>query len=149
MKQEIVQYLHDCFAILVDKYGFAKLVEFNDEHSYSIEYGSKTFLIRIDKYYREFYVIVSKPGASYTGVNLYNLLDYQFRNSSQKDISNYFSEEKNIDECLKKQLAYISTAIVDNFDTIHLFFNDENYAAKLQEITQFMLHTYPNLFKRR
>lgn len=148
MKLRFIEYLHDSFQNLVDKYGFSKTNEINDESSYSVEYRSNTLVIKIEKYRREFYVTLYKTGNADKEINLFNLLSYLKRDSLNVPVSAYFEEEKDINECYRKQLNYLSAIIYDNFILIDDFFRSENYKSKMEDIKKGMLEKYPWLFKR-
>jgi hypothetical protein len=62
--------------------------------------------------------------------------------------SEYFREEKDIEECYKKQLNYLSKVVVDNFTTISNFFRNENFELKVADLEIFIINKYPELFKR-
>lgn len=148
MNNKIVKYLYSCFAKLVEKYGFSKSTEINEGQTYSIEYCSDAFVINIEKYFREFYVILYKTGYSTNkGVNLFNLLSYLDQTSSDVPTSNPFREEKVLEEGYKKQLNYISAIIDENFAAINDFFKNGEYESKMADIRKFMVNKYPKLFK--
>jgi len=146
MEQKSINNLYDSFSNLIRVYGFSKLKEVNDQESYLIDYGSDNFVIELEKYRREFYVILFKTGHNDSGVNLFNLLSYLNQDSTDTPTSNYFKEEKDLEESYKKQFNHISNAVYDNFDKINDFFANENYKTKLVEIRQFMVKKYPGLF---
>ena len=148
MNDKFVEYLYSSFTKLVERYGFSKLNELNDEQSYSIEYGSNTFVIKLEKYRREFYVALYKTGYPNNGVSLFNLLSYLNQTSLYVPMFKSFQEEKDLDECYKKQLNYISNTIYDNFAAINDFFKSGNYESKMADIDKFMLNKYPELFKK-
>ena len=148
MEHRFIEYLYGTFSKLVEKYGFHKSTELIDEQSYSVEYRSNNFVIKLEKYRREFYVTLYKTGYSNKGVNLFNLLKFLKKASSDVPMSKYFKEEKDMEECYKKQLNYISNTIYDNFIAINDFFKSGNYESKLMDIEKFMLNKYPELFKR-
>lgn len=144
---DFIKHLNPYFEILISEYGFRKQNEINDGQSYSIEYNSDTFTIKVEKYRREFYVTVCKIGSD-KEINLFNLLGYLKRNSKDVPKSEYFTNEKNIDESYRKQFVHISDTIYDNFKVISDFFITGNYEAKIAEIEKYMQDKYPELFKR-
>jgi hypothetical protein len=147
MEQRYVEYLYDSFAKLVAQYCFNKSRELNEDQSYSIEYACPDFVVRIDKYWREFYAILFKPERPDGGVELFNLLGYLNQWSPDVPTSNYFSDEKDVGESYKKQFDYIAKTIYDNFAVIDGFFKSKDYESKLEEISEYMVKKYPNLFK--
>ena len=76
MEHRFIEYLYGTFSKLVEKYGFHKSTELIDEQSYSVEYRSNNFVIKLEKYRREFYVTLYKTGYADNGVNLFNLLSF-------------------------------------------------------------------------
>jgi hypothetical protein len=148
MAHKFQKYLYDSFLKLVEKYGFIKLTELNEEGAYSIEYRSDAFVIKLEKYFREFYVTLYKTGYPDNGVNLFNLLNYLNKASSDVAKSRFFEEEKDLDERYKKQFNYIADTIDENFAEINDFFKSENHESEMAEIDKFMINKYPNLFKR-
>lgn len=147
MTFNFIEYLLVHFGKLIEKYGFERQNEINDGQSYSVEYRSNVFVIKIEKYRREFYVTLSKIGAE-KAINLFNLLDYLIKDSKDAPKSEYFSSEENFEESYRKQLDHLSTVIYTNMDLIKDFFSSENYEVKVDEIDKYMQDRYPWLFKR-
>jgi len=148
MKHNFIKYIHNSFSKLVERHGLKKGSELNDGQSYSIEYLSDTFVIKIEKYRREFYGTLYKTGNIDREVNLFNLLYYLNQESSNVPKSNYFTDEGNLEECYRKQLNHISATIYENFEAINSFFSSENLDLKFADIEKFMLSKYPQLFNR-
>ncbi len=95
--------------------------EIYDGQSYSVEYGSNIFVIKIEKYRREFYVTLFKT-SSKQEVNLFNLLSYLNKESKESPKSEYFNDEVNMEESYRKQLDHISATICNNFEIINFFY---------------------------
>ena len=93
MEQNIVGYINDLFKKLIDDYGFHKKNELNDGQSYSIEYSQNNFGIKIETYFREFYVSLYKESRPDYGINLFNLLEYLTHGDESIPKSNYFRKE--------------------------------------------------------
>jgi hypothetical protein len=148
MEHKFQQYLYDSFSKLVEKHELIKSTEINEEGAYSIKYRSDAFVINLEKYYREFYVTLYKTDNPDEGVNLFNLLDFLNIISLNAPKSRFFEEEKDLDECYKKQFNYIADTIDENFAALNVFFKSENYELKMAEIERFMLNKYPKTFKR-
>lgn len=147
MKHEILKYLYEAFAKLEKNYGFQRSNEFNDEQSYSVEYSSDIFVIKLEKYRREFYSILFKTGHPDDAINLFNLLTFLDAGSDPSTF-NYFVEEKDLEENYYKQFKEISDIVDNNFVQINDFFKSKNYRSKLREIDKFMQNRNPNLFKK-
>jgi hypothetical protein len=60
MEQKILTHIHEFFGHLVDVYGFEIRTELNEGQSFMIEYSSIDFVIKIEKYFREFYATLYK-----------------------------------------------------------------------------------------
>lgn len=148
MDQIFIKYINTFFKKLSDILGLTVKDEFNDGQSYYIEYSSKTFVIKIEKYFLEFYATLYKLDDPKKEINLFNLLDYLNRDSGSKPTSESFHKEKDIEECYKKQLNQISTLIYDNYTAINGFFNSEDYESKTTDLRNYIINKYPELFKR-
>jgi len=146
MEHSFIEHVNNSFSKLAEKHGLRKVNELNDGQSYYIEYLSNKFVIKIEKYRREFYTTLYKANNIDSGVNLFNLLCYLNQESSNIPKSEYFTDDSNLEECYKKQMNYISDMIYENFDIINDFFNDVDFDLRFAEIEKFMLNKYPNLF---
>ena len=60
MEQVFLKYIYEFFKKLLEIYDFQIKLELNEKKSYMIEYGSKDFVIKIEKYFREFYASLYK-----------------------------------------------------------------------------------------
>ena len=148
MEQVFIKDINTFFKKFIDVFGFTVKDEFNDGESYFIEYSSKTFVIKIEKYFREFYATLYRLDDFQEEINLFNLLDYLNQGSETKPTSEYFHKEKNIEECYKKQLNQISTLIYNNYAAINDFFNSEDYKSKIIDLNSYIINKYPKLFKK-
>ena len=59
-EQRFQSYLYEKFSKFIEKYRFSKTNEPKDGQEYSIEYHSNTFVIKLQKYRREFEAAVYK-----------------------------------------------------------------------------------------
>lgn len=148
MSQNFQKYIYESFAKLVEQYGFRKENELNDDQSYSIEYCSNTFVLKLEKYRRDFYATVYKTGYQDKEINLFNLLIYLNQNTKNIPQFDYFQEGINIEEYYREQFSYISTTLYKNFEEINDFFSSGDYESKFNDINKFMIDRYPNLFKK-
>jgi len=82
MEQDFQKYVYEFFLRLIEQYGFSKERELNDGLSYSIEFYSTTFVIKLEKYRTEFYPTLYKINDSNRELNLFNLLSYLNGNSA-------------------------------------------------------------------
>lgn len=149
MEKKIIRYVQFFFKNLIEAYGFNIKEELNEGESYFILYSSDVFVIKLEKYRHEFYVTLHKLNVPDKEVNLFNLLDYIHQNKLNKPRAEYFKNEKNIDECYKKQLNYISNLIDDNYDEINDFFSGDNYEFNFADLENYIIKKYPDLFGKK
>lgn len=143
-------HLYNSFSKLIEEHGFSKNDEIDTDGSYSIEYSSKSFVIRIEKYRRELYVVLYRPGNEKSKANLFNLLQYINKDILDKVTeSNYFRDETDLEESYKKQLNHISSAIYENYDSINDFYSSPDLDLRLEDLKTFMINRYPNLFGKQ
>jgi hypothetical protein len=148
MLELIKKYIYDYFSFLTNKMGFIKERENNEEQSYSVDFRSSSFIIRIEKYRKEFYLLLFKPGYEEHEINLFNLIHYMNKDNTKVPTSNYFSEIKDTRECFRKQLEHIATILNENIIFVRHFFETKDYRSQLANINEFMQKKYPELFKR-
>ena len=146
MEKTFLKYIDDFFKKLIEIYEFRIKAELNDGQSYMIEYNSKDFVIKIEKYFREFYISLYKISDPDNGIELFNLLEYLKQGTSDVPKSEYFRKEKNIEECFRKQLLHISTSIYENYSAINDYFNNDNYESKVADMKKFRCNKYPELY---
>lgn len=148
MEQTIVKYIFEFFKNLIEVYGFKLKTELNEGQSYMIEYSSDDFVIKIEKYFREFYVTLYKTNKPESEINLFNLLDYLKHGDKQVPKSEYFQNEKDIKECYRKQFAHISSVIYDNYEVIDDFFREGKYELNLMEFEKYWKGKHPEFYKK-
>lgn len=148
MEQSFIKYIYEFFKRLIEIYGFKIKTELNDGQSYMIEYSTGGFVIKIEKYFHEFYATLYKINMPDSEINLFNLLDYLKQGSKEIPSSEYFRKDKDIEECYKKQLAHISTVINENFDLIDDFFNEGRYELNIIEFEKYWKSKYPELYNK-
>lgn len=149
MEKNFIKYIHVFFKNLIDVYGFNIKEELNEGDSSFILYSSNIFVIKLEKYRHEFYVTLHKLNVSDKEINLFNLLDYINQAKLNAPRAEYFKNEKNIDECYKKQLNYISNLIYDNYDEINDFFSSDNYEFNFADLENYIVNKYPDLFGKK
>jgi hypothetical protein len=147
MERNFVKYIYEFFKKLIEIHGFGIKTEVNDGQSYMIEYSSKDFVIKIEKYFREFYVSLYKLDDLDNEMNLFNLLEYLKQGVTDTPKSEYFRKEKDIEESYRKQLKYISSVIYDNYSVINDFFED-NYKSKITDFEEYWKNRHPELYKK-
>jgi hypothetical protein len=147
MDNSFEKYVNKYFGLIIKKYGFSVNNRSNESQSYFIEYDSYSFTLKIEKYHREFYIILYSKSYPEYEINLFNLLRYLNRDNSEKILPNYFPTETDIDECLRKQLEYLSGVVCENYEKISDFFKDGNYESNFLRLKKFMIEKYPKLFK--
>jgi hypothetical protein len=148
METTTVQHLHDSFSLLINTYGFKKQKEINDSRGYySIEYYSPDMTLKIESYRRELYLTLYKNSIPNLEIEIFNLLNYLYRNSENFFQAEFFRHEKNIEESYRKQIEYSSRVLALNFDTIVNFFRDQNYEKEAANLREYLLKKNPDLFK--
>lgn len=145
MGQDFIEYIYEVFKKMIEEYHFQKKTEMNEGQSYKIEYSSDIFVIKVEKYFREFYATLYKVNKD-NEINLFNLLEYLNRDNTEVPKSEYFRKEKNIEECYRKQISHISSVIYDNYDKIDKFFRGENYDLKMAEFEKYWKNKYPEFY---
>jgi hypothetical protein len=146
MYQELISYAKLCFTNLVKVHEFQYRTDLIDSSSFIMEFDSKIFNIKIEKYRNEFYTTLCKINYPNDEINLYNLLDYIFKtDNNDRVFSNYFDEFTDF-ESYKLQIKYISDLIYDNFNAINNFFNNEDYMFKYEDLRKFIIMKYPDIF---
>lgn len=148
MEQSFLKYINEFFKRLIVVYGFKIKKELKEEQSYMIEYSSGGFIIKIEKYFREFYATLYKTNKPNSEINLFNLLDYLKRGSVEIPSSEYFRKEKDIEECYRKQLNHISTVIYENYDLITDFFNGGRYELNIIEFEKYWNNKHPEFYNK-
>lgn len=148
MELSYIKYIYEFFQRLIEVYGFKVKTELKERQSYMIEYGSGGFVIKIEKYFREFYATLYKLNKPDCEINLFNLLEYLKQGCVEIPSSEYFRKEKDIDECYRKQLAQISAVIYENFDLIADFFNESEYELNVIEFEKYWKSKHPELYNK-
>jgi hypothetical protein len=143
MEQNYIKYIGMSFKKLIDIYGFTK-VELND-HAYMIEYSSMAYVIKVEKYFREFYISLYKTSESDNAINLFNLLEYLNQDDAAPK-SKYFRNEKDIEECFRKQIDYLSSVIYENYILINDFFSADNFELEFAEFQKYWKIKHPELY---
>lgn len=138
--------VNDFFKFLLLEFNFHITKEESENDDYSIEYSSTSFVIKIEKYFKEFYVTLYKFNDSNSEINLFNLLQFLRRGELLIPMSEYFKNEKNIDECYQKQLTYLSQIIYKNYDQINDFFDEKKYKENIIELEDFWRREHPELY---
>lgn len=148
MEQHFVKYIYEFFKRLIEIYGFHKRKELNEGQSYMIEFSSSNFVIRIEKYFREFYASLYKEGEQDYQINLFNLLEYLVQDDEKVPKSNYFRNENENDICYKKQIDHISSVLYKHYRLIDNFFNENNYELKVKEFERYWKGKHPEFYNR-
>ncbi len=131
---------------LISEFGFNVKQKLHEEALFLIEYSSENFTIKIEKYFREFYISLYKEHDLDNETNLFNLLEYLMQNADHIPNYEYFRNEKTIEESYKKQINYLCSIICENFDSINDFFCDNKYEIKIAEFDEFWRTKHPELY---
>jgi len=147
MEQSFIKYVYVFFQKFIEKYGFKEKTKINEEQSYMVEYCSEDFVIKIEKYFLELYISLYKVNKPDDEINLFNLLEYLKQNDPIIPKSEYFRKEKDIEECYRKQLDYISSVLYENYDLINDFFGDDRYELMITEFEKYWKKKHPEFYK--
>ncbi len=147
MIEIIEKYTNDYFGALISKFGFEIKSEFISDESYLMEYISESYVIKMEKYHREFYPSVYFLFDRDNEINFFNLLGFLKQGSSDIPKSEFFRKEKDIGECYRKQLNHISIAIYDSLDLLNGFFSKENYKKNALEFHSYWKSKHPELYR--
>jgi hypothetical protein len=147
MEQKFIKYIKE-FLKKLEGYGFQIKTELSDGESYTVEYFSKELVLKIEKYFREFYVSLYKINKPDSGINLYNLVEYLIRNDNISFKPGNFLKEKDLEECYRKQFEEISNIFFNNYAEIYGFFNDENYELNMEEFKKYWKNKHPEFYKK-
>jgi hypothetical protein len=148
MEQTFIKYIYTFFRKLIETYKFKIRTELNEGDFYMIEYSSDNFVIKIEKYFREFYVTFHKTNSPNSEINLFNLLDYLKNGDEQIVKSEYFHNEKEVNECYKKQFAHLSSTIYNNYELISDFFSEEKHELNMIKFEKYWKSKYPNFYNK-
>lgn len=149
MEKSFIKYIHEFFKQLIELHGLTLNTEQQEGQSYMIEYSSDNFVIKIEKYFREFYIYIYKMTEPEKEINLFNLLEYLKQGDAQVPRSEYFRNEKDIEECYKKQLNHISQIINENYNLINDFFNGNDFELKMDEFENYWKDKHPELYNKK
>lgn len=147
MSDIIKKYADDFFNTLILKFGFKVKSEIVSDEFYLMEYVSESYVIKLEKYFRELYTTVYSLSRQDKEVNLFNLLEFLKQNDAEVPDSNYFRKEKNLEECYKKQLTHISSIIYDNLDLLNDFFSKDKVERNILELDSYWKSKYPELYR--
>lgn len=147
MSDIIKKYADDFFNTLILKFGFKVKSETVSDEFYLMEYVSESYVIKLEKYFRELYTTVYSLSRQDKEVNLFNLLEFLKQNDAEVPDSNYFRKEKNLEECYKKQLTHISSIIYDNLDLLNDFFSKDKVERNILELDSYWKSKYPELYR--
>lgn len=147
MNEIIKKYTDDFFGTLISKFSFEIKSEIISDESYLMEYVSESYVIKMEKYYREFYPSVYSLCDQDNEINFFNLLGFLKQEGSNTLKSEFFRKEKDIGECYRKQLNYVSSAIYDSLDLLHDFFSKDKYKENALEFHRYWKSKHPELYR--
>ena len=79
----IKKHADDFFNTLILKFGFKVKSEIVSDEFYLMEYVSESYVIKLEKYFRELYTTVYSLSKQDKEVNLFNLLEFLKRNDAE------------------------------------------------------------------
>ncbi len=148
MSEIIKKYSDIFFDELVSKFGFEVRGERVNDDFHFIEYASKKYVIKIEKYHLELYPSVYSLSDQDNEINLFNLLGFLKQDDSHTPKSNFFRNEKNIEESFKKQLSHISGVIYNNLNSLDDFFSEDRYKRNSLEFHKYWKRKHPELYRK-
>ncbi len=148
MTIRLAEIVASSFRTIADKYGFRQQNEVNNGSTYSVEYASKDFVVRLEQYRTELYATLYKTGNPDKQIDLFNLLAFMAHPQMAAPASEYFYDEANVEERFRKQVDYVTTVLDKDFAKICDFLKADDYASKVARVDDFMLKKYPELFKK-
>lgn len=147
MNEIIKRYIDDFFGALISKFDFEIKSQVVSDESFLMEYVSESYVIKIEKYHREFYPSVYSLSDHENEINLFNLLGFLKQDDSNAPKSEFFRKEKNIEECYWKQLNHISSAIYDNLNLLDDFFFEDMYKRNALKFHNYWKSKHPELYR--
>ena len=148
MKNRKDQLVREHFAFLIHKREFELRDTSPDDESFALEFTSKVFDIRLEEYRREIYAYVRKHGCADDEINLFTLLQYLHRDEADQPSSNYFSDVKDLDDCLRMQMNWIAETIRSHWAEIEQFFLSREIDENLEKINVYVMAQHPELFAK-
>lgn len=147
MSELIKRYIDDYFGALIFKFDFELKIDLASDESLLVEYVSESYLIKLEKYRREFYPSVCSIFDQENEINLFNLLSFLKQDDSNAPKSDFFRKEKNIEDSYKKQLNNISSAIYENLNLLNNFFSEDKYKRNALEFHNYWKSKHPELYR--
>lgn len=118
----------------------------SDGNFHLIEFNSKYFVLKIENYHRELYPTLYKRGYSNFEINLFNLLDYLVGCDQDVPQSNFYKDEKDLDECFRKQFLYISHIISNYIEVLCNFFSDSRFESNAKKFEAYWKIKHPEFY---
>jgi hypothetical protein len=112
----------------------------------TFEYNLANFQIKLENYHKEIYLIISKNNDTENEINLFNLLEFLYQENKNKPESNYYKNEENLEQCLKKQIFYLSEILYNNLTLIKDFFKEVNYKTNIEKFNTFWKSSHSDLY---
>jgi hypothetical protein len=147
MNSDLGSIVRQSFAPFVDKHGLTQLGEVSDGETYSIEYASDVLVIRLERYRDGLLPSLYKAGFAHKRVGLFNLVAY-LTNPQNSPVADYFPDEQDLSERLRKQTTHIAATLERYWTSIVQFLSTSTYLAKVAEVEAFVIGKYPEVFKR-
>lgn len=147
-KDQLLKAVREHFAFLIHKRGFKLCETSPDDESFALEFTSKVFDIRIEKYRREIYAYVRKHSCADDDINLFTLVQYLHRDEADQPSSNYFSGVKDLDDSLRMQTRWIAETIRCHWTEIEQFFLSSELDKNREQINAYVMTQHPELFAK-
>jgi hypothetical protein len=118
----------------------------SSELSWESCYRSDNLEVRLERYRNDIYAYVSKFDGN-NEVSLFNLVE--FLSGVRKPTFQSFSDSNNFEEHYRLQFENISMLLQKYLTQINNFFDEANYSKNLNDLRNYMISTYPNLFMKK
>jgi hypothetical protein len=146
INRRVCSALYAHFDKLIDKYGFSRGSQNNDETAFWVQYVSPVFGVTIEEYHRTFTVTLHKISFPESEIDLFNLVRYLKVPFERLDYVFDISDKKELEEYYIRQFAYLSDSLIANIDKITAFFEERDFEQQFRNVRDFVIRTYPNIF---
>jgi hypothetical protein len=147
-KDQLLKAVHEHFAFLIHKREFKLCDTSSDDESFALEFISKVFDVKLEKYRREIYAYVRKHGCADDEINLFALVQYLHRDEAAQPSSNYFPAVKDLDDSLRMQTRWIAETFRCHWREIEQFFLSSELDKNLERINAYVMTQHPELFAK-
>jgi hypothetical protein len=132
MEQKYIKSIYSYFERLLNLYSFEVTSEINEDQSYLIEFSSTDYTIKIEKYFREFYLTLYRNDDSENEISMFNLIEFLHQDDLNTPKFKSFGGARDMEECFIKQFEHLSTVFFNYHSEINGFFSNANYKSNIE-----------------